>query len=116
MRIERKTLTVVIESPDGNVTLIFDQEMPLNKLYLERAEISALEDDGLKLARMNQLLLEPLISIEGLEHPDGAPVTVEDIKALRVYPSVIDKIITALIDARSKLSEAAKKNDTSSNA
>lgn len=115
MRIERETIVVKLESPDGDALFTFDQEMPLNRLYIERAEIDKIEDPFVKMARFNKLFLSSLLSVEGFEHPDGTPVTVEELQELKVYPSVISKVVDAFLKAKnSKEDKNSKKDDTSS--
>jgi hypothetical protein len=115
MRIERETIIVKLESPDGDALFTFDQEMPLNRLYLERAEIEKIEDPLVKMARFNKLFLSSLVSVEGLQHPDGEAVTTEQIKNLEVYPSFINKVVDAFLKAKNaKEDKNSKKDDTSS--
>lgn len=104
------TVKVVLESTDGNATLIFKRPR-LNEQLKEEAPV---EDSGAARVRKQcENAFKNLVDVQGLEFDDGSPVTVETIKNLDLDYSTVVAILTGYHEALG-LRESAEKKDSAS--
>ena len=94
MKIPLSTITVILESPDGDAKIVFERlKMPVFQRL--QAEIAAADSDkkrGRIIANLRGEWFKGCVSVSDFNHPDGTPVTVEDVRAQAFYPSIVDEI------------------------
>ena len=122
MRIPKQTLTIVLESPDGNAVLEFDRlRYPLYERVISamdavpRDESGGIKDESAfnrAFRESRKALFGTCIKVTGLENPDGSPVTPEQVAAQDLYSDVLGQILTGLQAAIAK-GGAAEKNEPS---
>lgn len=93
----RSTVTVRIESPDGDavfsVRKLKDNERA--RLQHELKELPEYEQNE----RYRERIVALVQDVQGLEHEDGSPVTVEDLQSGNVYPEVFTLLLTGYFAA-----------------
>lgn len=103
MRIAEKTITVVLESEDGDAKFVFER-MRGNEHERFMAELSRYSHEGAQPTgfELHQVtkafedgILATLRSVEGLEHADGSLVTVEQVKNKEIYRDILSQILIA---------------------
>jgi hypothetical protein len=120
MKIPAKTVTVTLESPDGNAVLEFERLK--YSLFVQR--MAALEDvrrnekdEIADLPAFNKAYRDyraawfgSCLKVAGLENPDGSPVTTNQVKAMDLYPDVVNLIFDALQASMAVETGAGEKN------
>jgi translation initiation factor 6 (eIF-6) len=121
VRIPEKTITVRLESEDGDAVFVFER-MKANAYERFMEELSefqktsgeaATSTDVFRMTKAYQNgILACLLSVEGLENSDGSPVTVQQIQAKEVYQDVIAQILAAYQAALAPPEAEQKKEDS----
>lgn len=102
MKVTTKLVKVLLESPDGNAVITM-KAMAYNVQLKVISDIEALKasaDAGIAtLKDLYGAVFAQIISVEGLEHEDGSPVTVEQIRNLELPQELIIAIHTGYFAA-----------------
>lgn len=85
------TVKVVLESPDGNAVFTFRKPRLNDHLKVDDVPEGVSKEEKLRLALSR--VFERLISVDGLFHEDGTPVTKDEIANLDLDPATIFAIV-----------------------
>lgn len=95
----QKTLTVEIESSDGNVKIVFNNPRANKKLKFysdfEKAQKGNAED----LTELYRLVLSDVLEVEGLQWDTGEAITTDEVKNLDIPLSIMNGILNAYMKA-----------------
>jgi hypothetical protein len=92
-RLSAGNIRVVLESPEGNATLLF-KKAKLNELLDAQTQLDAVKDKPIDRIKLSfEQVLSRLISVDDMLDSDGEAVTVDRIKALDFDPATMNAIV-----------------------
>lgn len=96
----KSTFRVQVTSPDGDAFFTF-RALKLNERFQFVSEIQAAQNASpTERGRYGLgVMLDRLVAVEGLEHEDGKPVSVDEVKNLEIDAATIDRIALGFVEA-----------------
>ncbi len=105
--IVKSTRKGFIESPDGDVTVVFKKNKSRDERIAE-ANFSAIEDLQSRYLAKADYVLSQVESIEGLFDEDGNAITAEDIRSGNTYEDILAAMIVCYYKTKTAGADAKK--------
>lgn len=107
MKIALKTVTVKLESPDGDAEIVMT-EMPLNAQLKLQVDLETEQKSVASIKEMFELIMRQAVSVSGMFLEDGTPVTLDNLRSLELPANIVTAIHSAYFAA---LAPAEKKEN-----